>query len=147
MEFEITLRIILLQPTAGVVFGLQKGSGSDYETIQKQTSDSKDLLFSFEIKTKGERSKDSSPKLSGPFVQGPTAGKFVYIDIGTCAGQTGTPWSRRLKIPLTGITWNMVDQIVADPNLVLECRVPGTGKDGGPNCATVKLFDGWKLIS
>jgi len=145
MESEINLRIILLQPTAAVVFGLQKGSGSNYETIQKQNSDSKDLFFSFEIKVKGDRLKDSSPKLSGPFVQGPTDGKFVYIDIGTCAGQIGTPWSRRLKIPLTGISWNMTDEIMADPKLILECRVPGTGKDGRPNCATVKPFDGWKI--
>jgi hypothetical protein len=145
MESEINLRIILLQPTASVVFGLQKGSGTNYETIQKQNSDAKDLSFSFDIKVKGERSKDSSPKFSGPFVQGPTDGKFVYIDIGTCAGQIGTPWSRRLKIPLTGISWKMIDEITADPKLILESCVPGTGKDGGPNCATVKPFDGWKI--
>lgn len=146
MESEITLRIILLKPTPGVVFGLQKGSGTNYETIQKQNSDSKDLSFSFEIKVKGDRSEDQLPKFSGPFVQGPTDGKFIYIDIGIYAGQTGTPWSRRLKIPLTGITWKMIDQIVADPKLILECRVPGTGKDGSPNCATVKPFDGWQII-
>jgi hypothetical protein len=29
---------------------------------------------------------------------------------------------------------------------VLEARVPGTGKDGGPSCATVKPFEGWKLV-
>jgi hypothetical protein len=27
---------------------------------------------------------------------------------------------------------------------VLEARVPGVGRDGGPACATVKDFDGWK---
>ncbi len=87
------------------------------------------------------------PKLSGSFVQGPTNGKFIYIGIGTHAGQIGTPWSRRLKVPLTGITWKDVDQLFADPNLIMQTCVPGTGEDGGPNCATVKPFDGWKIIT
>jgi len=146
MESEITLQIVLLKPTPGVDFGLQKGSGSNYETVQKQRSDSNDLCFNFAVKVKGEKTKDRSPKLSGSFVQGPTNGKFIYIDIGTYAGQTGTPWSRRLKVPLTGITWKDIDKLIATPNLVMETRIPGTGKDGGPNCATVKPFDGWKII-
>lgn len=25
-------------------------------------------------------------------------------------------------------------------------RVPGSAKDGGPNCATVKPFHGWSLV-
>jgi len=28
----------------------------------------------------------------------------------------------------------------------METSIPGTGKDGGPNCATVKPFNGWKII-
>lgn len=147
MGSELTLQIVLLKPTPGVDFGLQKGAGNNYETVQKQRSDSKDLSFNFTITIKGDKTKDSSPKLSGSFVQGPTNGKFVYIGIGTYAGQIGTPWSRRLKIPLTGITWKDVDQLFADPNLIMQTRVPGTGKDGGPNCATVKPFDGWKIIA
>ena len=78
-------------------------------------------------------------------MQGPAGQRFVYIDIGTCAGQTGTPWSRRLKIPLNGITWELVDRASTDARAVLESRVPGTGRDGGPNCATVKPFAGWTL--
>ena len=79
MESEITLCIHLIKPTPGVVFGLQKGSGSVYETIQKQIPTSNDLSFTFTIKIKGERPKDKLPKLSGSFVQGPADGKFVYI--------------------------------------------------------------------
>lgn len=145
METEINLQIILTQPPPNVLFGLQKGSGNIYETLQKQKSASQDLLFAFPIKIKGDKRKDGFPKFSGPFVQGPAGGKFVYIDIGTCAGQTDTLWSRRLKIPLTGITWELIDQLIAAPALMLETKVPGTGKDGGPNCATVKPFEGWRV--
>jgi hypothetical protein len=143
MESEVKLQIILLKPTPGVIFGLQKGSGSNYETVQKQNSNNNDLLFSFSIKVKGDRLKDKTPKLSGSFVQGPSESRFVYIDIGTYAGQADTNWSRRLKIPLTGITWKDIDQLLTGHNSILETHVPGTGRDGGPNCATVKPFDGW----
>jgi hypothetical protein len=145
MEGELTLRIVLEKPPADVDFGLQKGSGSDYETIQKQRSKAKDLYFEFKAGVKA--GKDKMPTFLGSFVQGPPGQRFVYIDIGTCAGQTDTSWSRRLKIPLIDITWDMINQLLADSQMILEARVPGTGRDGGPNCATVKPFDGWKLAN
>jgi hypothetical protein len=145
METEVILQIILIKPTMAVDFGLQKGSGNNYETIQKQRSDGQDLLFKFSVKVKGERKKDLLPKLSGHFAQGPATNKFIYIDIGTYAGQTNTGWSRRLKIPLTGISWKDIDMLISNPEFILETIVPGTGRDGGPNCATVKPFAGWRL--
>ena len=36
-------------------------------------------------------------------------------------------------------------QLTKDTNKILEARVPGTGKDNGPNCATVKPFAGWHI--
>jgi hypothetical protein len=143
MESEITLQIILIKPTSEVVFGLQKGSGNNYETVQKQMATANDLSFTFTIKVKGDNAKDKLPKLSGSFVQGPTDNKFVYIDIGTYAGQSDTVWSRRLKVPLTGITWKDIESL--STNSILQTSVPGTGKDGGPNCATVKPFEGWHI--
>jgi len=143
MESEITLQVILIKPTPQVVFGLQKGSGSKYETVQKQTPVSNDLSFKFTVNVKGDRSKEKLPKFSGSFVQGSTGNQFVYIDIGTYAGQPDTIWSRRLKIPLTGITWKDIDSLSGDS--MLQTMVPGTGRDGGPNCATVKPFEGWHL--
>jgi hypothetical protein len=141
---EITLKIILLSPPPGIDYGLQKGSGSNYEAIQKQRSGSGDLSFQFSIETKGDRVKDQVPDFRGPFVQGPINGRFIYIDIGALAGQEGQlAW--RLKIPLTGISWQMLEQISSDSLAYLETRVPGTHKNGGPNCATVKPFEGWIL--
>src|SRR5688572_11568201 len=143
MERELTMRIILEKPTAGVDFGVQKGRGNNYETIQTQTSKGKDLSFEFTVRVK-PGSKDGTPNFLGPIVQGPAGERFVYIDIGTYAGQAGTHWSRRLKIPLRGITWEMIDQLSGDDS-VLETRVRGTGNDGGPTCGTVKPFAGWTI--
>jgi hypothetical protein len=144
MNRNLALHIILQKPPAGVDFGLQKGSGSRYETVQTQRSGFQDLHFDLTIEINDEKKTGDQPRFRGPFVQGKPGSLFIYIDIGQAAGQVSV-WSRRLKIPLTGITWDIVDQVTADPKMVLETSVPGTAKDGGPNCATVKPFDGWKV--
>jgi hypothetical protein len=144
MHREITLRVVLQQPPPGVDFGVQKGQGTGYETIQTQQSTGSDLAFEFGV---GVREPDgqAGPDFRGPFVQGPRGGRFVYIDIGTMAGQQNTCWSRRLKIPLSAITWDMVNRTAAASRTVLEARLPGTARDGSPTCATPKVFDGWKI--
>jgi hypothetical protein len=108
---------------------LQKGHGSDYEVVAKQRSKGSDLEFEFTVTAKMGRD-NNLPNFTGPFVQGPAGERFVYINIGTYAGQTNTSWSRRLKIPLSGITWDMLNS-----GKVLVAHIPGTGKDGGPSCA------------
>jgi len=145
MDREIRFRIILEKPPAGVDFGLQKGRGNDYETIQKQRSTAENLSFEFTARLKDSR-EDPLPTFLGPIVQGPPGQRFVYLDIGTYAGQTDTCWSRRLKIPLSGISWEMIERVMADPHWTIETRVRGTGKDGGPTCGTVKPFAGWVLV-
>jgi hypothetical protein len=143
MKQELTLKIVLENPPSGVDFGLQKGSGNKYETIQIQRFSDKSLEFEFPVTV--TLTKEGIPNFLGEFVQGPTSQRFVYIDIGTYAGQKGTFWSRRLKIPLTGITLNTIKELTTNGNKILEARVPGTGKDNGPNCATVKQFTGWHI--
>jgi hypothetical protein len=145
MEHEINLRIILVNPPTGVDFAVQKGRGRIYEPMQKQRSAGKDLVFVFAVNVKGDR-KSAVPQFFGPVVQGPPANRFIYIDIGTLAGQDDSCWSRRMKIPLRGISWDMIDWLMSNPKSALEASVPGTGKDGSPACATVKSFDGWKLV-
>jgi Family of unknown function (DUF5990) len=138
MARELTLRIVIEQPPAGVDFALQKGGGGTYETVQTQRSGGKDLVFEFQPSIKAGVS-DSMAALGGPFVQGPRGRRFVYVDIGTYAGQADSCWGRRLKIPLEGIPPKFITA-----GGLLEARVPGTGRDGGPNCATVVDFEGWK---
>ena len=142
MDVELRLRIVLERPPAGVDFGLQLGKGSDYRTIQTQRSQGDDLRFDGTVTAKGDRD-DGPPNLLGPLTQGPPGGRFLYIDIGKSAGQADSEWDRRLKVPLGGITWELIEVVTADPELVLEARLPGTGRDGGPSCATVHPPLGW----
>jgi len=125
-----------------VVFGIQQGKGNDYTTIQLQKSDGSNLTFEFSLTVKGKPG-DGLPNFLGPLSQGPASGRFIYLDIGKCAGQIDSPWQRRIKVPLNGITWAMIQKTLAN-KAILEATLPGTGKDGGPSCATIKPIDGWK---
>ncbi len=138
MEQELNLIIILETPPLGVDYALQKGGGNTYEKVQKQRSAGKDLKFEFAVRV-GEQ-KNGEPNFLGPFTQGPASARFVYLDIGQAAGQFDSLWSRRLKIPLYGITWDLVKE------KKLVARVAGKAKDGSPTCATVKPFSGWKPL-
>jgi Family of unknown function (DUF5990) len=144
MEQVLKLNIVLEKPTIDVDFGLQKGSGNNYETIQIQESKGENLSFQAELRVKF--SEDNTSVFLGKFAQGTPDERFIYIDIGTAAGQRNTIWSRRLKIPLRGITKEMIEKSVADAQFLIETRVLGVGKDGSPNCGTAKPFNGWKLI-
>ncbi|MBD1362217.1 hypothetical protein IDJ77_00215 [Mucilaginibacter sp. ZT4R22] len=137
-ENSITLHITLEKPPLNLTYSLQKGSGSHYEPVQVQPSKGDDLQFNLAVEIKGTPETHDMPDFRGPFVQGPVGGRFIYLDIGSYAGGGG--WSGRLKIPLTGITWAQVAT-----GMELQTTVPGTGKNGLPNCATVKPFVGWRL--
>ena len=144
MADELTLRIVLEAPPPGVDFGIQKGRGSSFETIQTQRSAGGDLSFEFTVDVRAS-SVAGFADFGGPIVQGPRGARFIYVDIGTLAGQRNAPWTRRLKIPLTGITASQIKKTASGTH-VLQARVPGTGRDGGPSCASVKDFEGWRPV-
>jgi len=144
-EIAVPLRIVLVAPPPGVDFGIQEGKGNDYKTISIQRSKAGNLTLDCTINIKGNRA-DGPPNFAGPISQGPPTGRFIYIDIGKSAGQFDSCWQRRIKIPLEGITWEMIDSVLEKPKRLLQATIPGTGKDGGPSCATVKPMDGWKVV-
>ncbi|MFN2457133.1 MAG: DUF5990 family protein [Chitinophagaceae bacterium] len=144
MTAEVTLRIVLEKPTAGVDYGLQEGKGSNFKTIQTKKANAENLVFEFNVRVK--LSNGIKPAFLGPFVHGTANDRFIYIDIGTFAGQKDSVWNRRLKIPLNDITIEMIKKALSNPQLLIETSVPGFGKGGGPNCGTVKPFSGWKLL-
>ena len=146
MESDLQILLVLVDPPPGVDLGIQRGGGARYETLFVQQLKHGDLIFDFSL-TVTENRKDSVPNFKGPFVQGPPASRFIYIDVGTYAGQKHTQWSRRMKVPLQGITWALIRQAMSKPEHKLLARVPGKGKDGGPNCGTVELLGQWEVIA
>ena len=139
---EVRLRISVLEPPAGVQFRLQEGR-ADLIAPTRMTAEG--LQFEFNLRLGPPRR--GRPNFLGPAAQGPPDGRFVYINSGRRAGQQGTVWDRRAKIPLGGITSALLDMVLKHPDHVLEARIAGTGRDGGPACATVPLLEGWRLAS
>jgi hypothetical protein len=145
MDTVLALRIIIEKPLAGIDYALQSGSGSKFELVQNQLSGVDDLIFNLTVKVKGKG--DEMHDFAGPFIQGSKGDRFIYINIGTYAGNPQSEWGRRLKVPLRDIGRDTIAKLTSNQALVLETRIPGTGKDGTPTCATVKPFDGWHLAN
>lgn len=134
---EIPLRITLVQPPSGVVFCLQRGR-ADLAFCTEAAGEQ--LSFDFTLRVHGDRAS-GPPNLRGDFAQGPPATRFVYVNSGTLAGQKDSCWTRRAKVPLSGITWELIEAVGSKPGMVLEARIPGTAKDGGPVCASVRILE------
>lgn len=132
----LTLRITLVAPPAGVAWSLQK----DDRPVDNQLSDGGDLTFEVSVRfvedAKGAR-------YLGPFVKNQGGRRFVYFRVGTSAGQHDSPWNRRGKIWLEDIPLDLARAAAASGGAVA-ARFPGTGKDGGPACATVRPIGGWR---
>jgi hypothetical protein len=141
MKHELPLRLVLVDPPANIDYGIQRGRGSKYEAMFVQQRKRGDVAFDFSINV----SESGAPNFSGDFAQGTPARRFIYIDVGTYAGQKNTPWSRRMIVLLKGISREQISSALK-PGHRLSARIQGTGKDGGPSCATVPLIDGWTVI-
>jgi hypothetical protein len=141
-DIEFPLRIVLDTPPVGVMFALQRGKA---ELVSQTIATGDDLQFEFVVRAGGR--EEEWPNFLGPFVQGPRGGRFIYVNSGTSAGQANSCWTRRAKIALKGIGWDLIDRALAAPGRVLEARIAGRGRDGGPACATVPLLgERWKII-
>jgi hypothetical protein len=141
MNPDLPLRITLERPPKGVAFSLQRGK--EGQEPPSQTSDDK-IVFDFTMRVAGDR--NGPPNFRGPYLQGSTANRFIYVRSGTLAGQEDSPWTRRVKVFLAGITWGQIDQVLSGTDTVLEARIAGASRDGGPATATVPLLGGgWKV--
>jgi len=139
---EVNLRIIVDDPVPGVFLRLQRGRD---ELVEATDETATQVTFDFTARV-GIPLPNGAPNFLGPFTQGPPAVRFVYIRVGKSAGQANTAFDRRAKIPLGGISTELVAKALANPGAVLEVHMPGRGKDGTPTCASVKLPSGaWKL--
>ncbi|HEV7428358.1 MAG TPA: DUF5990 family protein [Thermoanaerobaculia bacterium] len=131
---EIALRIIVENPP--VRFAVQRGKDQLLEAVE---ASAKKLVFEFSVRAR--EGADGAPNFLGRFAQGPVGGRFVYVNSGKHAGEPDCEWTRRAKVPLGGITWAMIRK-----GGVIEARIGGTARDGGPACATVPLLGGgWKI--
>ncbi len=133
MTDAVTLRLIIDDPVPGVRYSLQK----DDLPFEPRTAGNAPIAFELPITLQADG------RLTGPFVrrEGPQR-RFVYVRIGTSAGDHASCWSRRAKIDIHDIPGALLV-----PGAVLEVHLPGRGKDGSPACATVRRLGEWTPAS
>ena len=134
-DTPITLRLTIADPVPGVRYSLQK----DDAPFEPVTATDAPLSFDVPVRLSADN------RFLGPFVrrEGP-ARRFVYIRIGTSAGDHASCWSRRAKIDIHDIPTDLLAQ--ARAGRTLEIVLPGRGKDGSPACATVRPIVAWRVL-
>jgi hypothetical protein len=141
-QSELRLRIVVIDPPSGVAFAVQRGR-SELLPPARQTSE--EMVFDFSVRVADPNG--SEPNFLGPYAQGPVGERFVYINSGQRAEEAQSCWDRRAKVHLRDIGWPLVKKALASGG-VLEARIEGTGRDGGPACATVPLLGGgWRFVA
>jgi hypothetical protein len=142
-KIEIPLRAVIEAPPPGVRWALQRSKGDLSDLAAPSERSLERLVFDFTVQA--EQAPDGGVRLLGPAVQGPPAGRFFYLNSGTYAGDAASPYGRRAKVSLAGLTWPLIGSL--KPGQVLQARIAGTGKGGGPVCATVPLLPpGWTIV-
>jgi Family of unknown function (DUF5990) len=139
---SVPLRVIVLNPPGGVAFGMQRGRSELLSPSRRQPSE---IVFDLTLRL-GKPLSGGRPNFLGKFAHGSPSDRFLYVNSGARAGQRGSCWDRRAEFKLASIESAQIRRLLSDPRLVLEARVQGTGRDGGPACATVPLLDGWRLV-
>jgi hypothetical protein len=137
MKQEAKFRIVVVDPLPGVVYALQRGRSELMPPVRSMASE---LAFEFSLAI-ADIDADP-PRLTGQYAQGPPNKRFVYISSGSMAGQADSCWTRRAKVPLYGLSKSELLE-ASKRDGVLEARIRGTAKDGGPACATVPLLSTW----
>ena len=138
---KLYLRIVVMDPPPGVEWRAQSGQ---HELLPPRSASRDAIAFEVDVTVTTE----GPVVFRGAVTQGPPKARFIYVNSGTRAGQPDSGWDRRAKIPLAAITRTQVDQALTRSDTLLEGRIAGTSRDGGPACATVPLLgEGWVLAS
>lgn len=140
-KHEITLRVHVINPLAGVTMRVQEGKD---RLLPPGETHSDRMSFEFPVTVDLSSGK---PNFLGKFAQGPKDARFIYVNSGSYAGQPGTQWNRRAKISLMTITKKQVREVLDTPGAKLEITIDGVGRDGGPVCASIpSALVNWRII-
>ena len=142
MTGDLRIRITVERPPAGAAIQVQRGRD---KLLPPTGSNRQSLSYDLVVRL-GTPRTPGGLRFLGEFVHGPTDERFVYVCSGARAGQPESCWDRRANGALGTITSSQIRRVLADNRLVLEARIAGTARDGGPMCATVPLLgDGWTV--
>lgn len=139
----VHIRIVVVAPPPGVRFAVQRGRSA---LLAPSAASHEQIRFDLSLRV-GPPRPEESVNFVGEFAQGPPSDRFIYLNAGTLAGQADSGWTRRAKLKLASIPQPMVETALATPGVIIEARVAGAMRDGGPICASVKAQDlVWSLV-
>jgi hypothetical protein len=141
---DLTLRIICLDPPDLADDPRARFGGQDksQQLTAGQSQLDGSLVFTVPIAVKGMPGEGrvdtvrTAPDFAGPFVHGTPQQRFLYLSLGTKEGSTWR-WIRRIKVPLSGITRELV-KAATEKNGIVEGTVDGTRSGSVP-----LLGQGW----
>lgn len=135
-QTEIRMRLLIETPVAGALHSLQDKKNRPVDA--KQSAAGEPIIFDFPIRIA------PGPKFYGEQVrsEGPLR-RFVYIAVGQQAGDPASCWSRRMKIDIHDIPQALLHGALDGKGVA--GSLIGTGADGTPACATVRV-EAWRLI-
>lgn len=131
---QLQMILVVVAPPLGVTFAVQRGRDQLLEPFASTAE-----LISFAVSLNlGPALAAGAFNFQGPYAQGAPSDRFIYVNSGTHAGQADSRWDRRAKLKLAGIPRDLVKAAGGDPDRAIEACFPGTARDGGPVCATVR---------
>lgn len=150
VEQHVRLRVICILPPKPeqyeAEFGLQDNSTTrDWVIHPGKVQANGDIQFECECRVR-RNPRTGEPNFLGLFVHGDATKRFLYLSWRPKGWRPGQPdsaatWLRRMKVHLSSITWAQIAEATL-PGRMLEAKIAGTGRGGGPNCGTVALEGG-----
>ena len=92
MPDTVTLRVTIEGPVPGVALAVQRGRDAFVAPVRAGAE-----AVTFQVSAEVRERSDGTLVLAGAEVQGPPAARFLYIAVGTRAGQPASPWERRAR--------------------------------------------------
>jgi hypothetical protein len=122
-----------------VRLGVQRGR----DVVDDVPGDVADVTFTIPLRVT-RNAKNGRPNFLGPFAQGNSDDRFIYLSWGERHGGTWEMF-RRAKIKLDHLSWENVEQVLRHGEPI-EAQLSMTDRSGGPLCATVREhYIAWKL--
>jgi len=143
-EKSVRLRVLCVRPPDPDEYGAEFGLQDVEERLQPGERQA-DGSFLFECQLRVRRNRQTGqPNFLGPYVFGIPGARFLYLS--WRERQVAMPvWSRRMKIPLSPITWEQIEEAERTGG-ALEAAVPGRAGDGGLRSGSVAfLGEGWTV--
>ena len=156
-EKIVRMRIVCVDPLEhtkhNAIFGVQDKKRVEHEGVKQSNGD---IHYDIEVRAKCDvvdsinrfdLPETKKPNFLGPWTNGTRDKRFLYLSWKSINPKNPSPWTRRMKIHLSSITWEQVEEVDRVEHGALEVRVAGRDYEGAPACGSVSLGEGWMVCN